>query len=72
MTMSIQKQQEIALKLLKQTLAKNGISPSLKRDLCNTAKEAQVSSEEIQQFIEALLPDVLGSILNKKVIIQLS
>lgn len=64
--MDVQRQRVIAHKMVVQILKERGINESIMRDLGNTAKKIGVSTDELKQFIEANLPEVLASILGRK------
>ena len=57
---------EIALKIVKHKLHKSGLpGDGFQRDLGNSAKEIGISVEELRQFYETLLPEILGRLLGR-------
>ena len=55
------RQGEIALALVKFYLAKKGVrlSPDISRELGNIAKAIGISNEDLRQFVEPLIQDIL-------------
>lgn len=66
MKMTEERQGEIAVKLLKLRMKKNGIPPGLAREMGNVAKELDIKKDELQSFYEAIIPEVLGDILGRQ------
>ncbi len=64
--MTEERAQEIALKLIKLRMTKEGIQPSMIREAGNAAKDIGITTEEMRAFIEFLIPEVLGTILQRK------
>lgn len=65
--MNEKRQGEIALKIVKHKLFKNGLpGDGFQRDLGNAAKEIGISVEELRQFYETILPEILGRLLGRK------
>ncbi|OHA26567.1 MAG: hypothetical protein A3C06_03260 [Candidatus Taylorbacteria bacterium RIFCSPHIGHO2_02_FULL_46_13] len=56
------RQGEIALKLIKRELSKNGVSDSVRRNMGNEAKDIGIDKDEMEAFIHAILPGVMASI----------
>lgn len=64
--MQMHRQQEIALLIVVQMMKEKGIQESMMRDLGNTAKKIDIKPEELKQFVEAILPEVLAGILGRQ------
>lgn len=62
------RQGQIALKLLKNHLRARGLpgADGFKHDLEKSSKEIGIDKEELRKFYEALLPEVLGDMLDRK------
>ena len=63
--MQLQRQQEIARAIVVQMMKEKGIQEGMMRDLGNTAKKIDIKPEELKQFLEAILPEVLAGILGR-------
>ena len=66
MTMSIEKQKEIALKLVIQRFKAVGINENLSREIGNIAKSIGCTTDEVKEFFEAILPEILKDVFNHK------
>ncbi len=64
--MEIKRQQEIARLIIIQMMKEKGIQEGLMRDLGNTAKKIDIKPDELKQFVESILPEVLAGILGRQ------
>lgn len=63
MAMTEQRRQEIALMIVEQKAFEMGISSdNLKRDMGNLGQKIGVSTEELTQFYESMVPRIYGRI----------
>lgn len=65
--MNERRQGEIALLLVKHRIIKKGLpGDGFQRDLGNVAKDMGIDVEELRQFYESLLPEMLSHLLGRK------
>jgi hypothetical protein len=66
--MTEDRRKEIALKLVEQRLAERGIpgADELKRDIGNAAKKIGVKTEELMEFYQSCVPQLLDKIFGFK------
>ena len=71
-SISVARQGEIALALVKYQLVKKGVPAHFGRELGNVAGQIEVGREELQDFMALIMPEVMEQLLGRNICGQLS